>query len=191
LKTFGLLLALFAAVSTYAEPVVTTSFEYYDIKPAQRSDINNEMSDKSPIRQGSSTFLGLTKWHVKWRFNYKMSTAGLCSITKVSTTLDVKYTMPRIAEDFAVKADVLTAFNRYYEALMLHEEEHKNSGLYAAREIEAALPKLETDTDCDRLVNTANSLGHKIIKKYYKRDADYDKKTDHGRLEGVDINNYI
>jgi len=94
----------------------------------------------------------------------------------VTTSLDVKYRMPRIPASHAVDKGVRSSVNGYYKALMKHEVEHKNSGLYAARDIEGALMKLEEDTDCDRLSESANLLGNKIVKTYNKRNKDYDKK---------------
>lgn len=59
---------------------------------------------------------------------------------------------------------VLSSFQGYFQALMKHELGHKDSGLFAAREIESALLELEADTDCNRLSAAANRIGRKIIK---------------------------
>ena len=80
---------------------------------------------------------------------------------------------------------------RFYSVLLKHEEGHKDSGLYAARDIEKALLSLGSFNDCQELEITANQTAKKIIQKYNKRDKDYDRKTDYGRLQGVSINNFI
>ena len=153
-------------------------------------EIGREMHTRSPVKKNGITFKGHTKWHVKWNFKWKKRN-GICKITQVKTHLNVTYTMPRIPINHPVKLNVRTPFNNYYNALMKHEEGHKDSGLYAARDIEKALLKLPTDIDCNRLSNSANQMGHKIIKKYNQRDINYDKKTKHGKLEGVNIKNFI
>ena len=192
MKIFVTVLVLLASIPVCAQPKISTSILYYDIHPSGLSYIGKEMHKRSPIKKKGTTFKGHTKWHVKWHFKWKKR-KGVCRISQVSTSLNVKYTMPRIPISYSVKPEVLNSFNNYYKALMRHEEGHKNSGLYAARDIESSLLKLSTDNDndCKRLSSSANRIGHKIINKYNQRDRDYDKKTIHGKSEGVDIKNFI
>ena len=176
--------------SVSAEPTSSISVKYYDISPMIPEEIGREMHNRSPIKKNGVTFKGNTKWNVKWNFKWKKR-SGICKITKVKTHLTVIYTMPRISVNHSATLSVITPFNNYYNALMKHEEGHKDSGLYAARDIESTLLKLAPDTDCNRLSNSANRTGRKIIKKYNQRDIDYDKKTNHGKLDGVNIKNFI
>ena len=99
--------------------------------------------------------------------------------------------MPKIADDFPVGSDIRSSFDKYYKALLKHEKEHKNSGLYAARDIEKEILSLGAFNNCQKLEKIANNKGKNIIEKYNKRDKDYDQRTDHGRTEGVNINLYI
>lgn len=64
------------------------------------------------------------------------------------------------------------------------------SGLYAAREIEIALLNIDA-LNCDELDASVNASANKIISKYNERDTEYDKKTNHGKTEGVDISRFI
>ncbi|MEM7760935.1 MAG: DUF922 domain-containing protein [Cyanobacteria bacterium P01_A01_bin.40] len=68
---------------------------------------------------------------------------------------------------------------------------HKDSGLYAAREIERELKSLGSFHSCQKLETVANQKAHKIIKKYNERDRNYDLQTQHRHLQGVDLNNFI
>ena len=84
-----------------------------------------------------------------------------------------------------------TIFNNFYAALFKHEQNHRDSGLYAARDIEKALLNLGSFPNCQKLESAANQKGHQILQQYVQRDIDYDKRTDHGRLEGVMVNNFM
>ena len=96
--------------------------------------------------------------------------------------------MPKISDSHNVKPEVERVFNQYQSALLKHEQGHKDSGLYAAREIEQKLRSLGACKDCKNLEQAANQTATQIIKKYNERDKNYDLKTDHGRLQGVNIN---
>ena len=63
-------------------------------------------------------------------------------------------------------------WNAMLAALKRHEENHGKNGILAAQEIEK--------TKC------AN--GDAVIKKWNKADTAYDKRTKHGKTEGVVLN---
>ena len=96
-----------------------------------------------------------------------------------------------IPESHKVKINIRHAFNQYYNALFNHEKNHMTSGLYAAREIENSILKLNGFKNCKDLETIANTIGNKIIKKYNKRDKAYDKRTKHGQKVGINIYNFI
>lgn len=148
------------------------------------------MHKRSPVKKNGKTFKGHTHWNVKWNFKWKRKN-GICYITKVNTSLTITYTMPRIAKDYDVAQPVRQSFSNYYNSLLNHEKGHMKSGLYAARDIEKALLNLGSFKRCDKLDETANATANKIVKKYNRRDTEYDRKTNHGKTEGVDINNFI
>ena len=182
--------ALSISNPVYSEPTVNTHFDFYDIYPSSKYDLGKEMTSRSPIKSNGKTFYGRTDWRVEWKFRWKKKN-GLCKITSVSTFLDVKYTMPRIAKRSEVSQPIRSSFDRYYKALLNHEEGHMKSGLYAAREIQKELFNLGMYKSCERLEKVANNQGSEIIKKYNKRDLDYDKTTNHGKTEGAYIGNFI
>lgn len=172
-----------------ANPTVDTLFVFYDIFPTSKHDLPEEMYKRSPVKKNGQTFHGHTQWYVKWNFNWKR-TNGSCSITKVNTTVSITYTLPQIARNHAVAQPVRQSFENYYLSLFKHEENHMASGLYAAREIEIALLNIDA-LNCDELDASVNASANKIISKYNERDTEYDKKTNHGKTEGVDISRFI
>ena len=77
---------------TYAAPAINTSFKFYNIYPSSKNDLGREMHKRSPIKKNGTSFKGHTKWYVKWNFKWKKRN-GNCRITKVTTSLDVRYTI--------------------------------------------------------------------------------------------------
>ncbi|WP_274690664.1 DUF922 domain-containing Zn-dependent protease [Spartinivicinus poritis] len=181
---------LCSTLQLQAEPNVSISYKFYDIYPKSFKEIEKEMNDRTPILKNGVRYKGYTAWYVKWRFKW-WNDGNSCKITSVSTSLDVSYTMPRIPDNFTVNPSIRKAFNNYYQVLLKHEQGHKDSGLFAARDIEKALLGLGSFNNCKTLETAANNKGHQVIKKYNQRDINYDKRTKHGRLQGVDINRFI
>jgi predicted secreted Zn-dependent protease len=177
-------LGLLVSPPVQAEPTITTTFQFYDIYPRQVKDIGPELDHHTPIRVQGRKFRGYTKWYVRWQFTW-YEKPGRCDITGVQTFLTVNYTLPRIPAKHRLPPATRAAFDRYYQALFRHEQNHKNSGLYAAREIETAIANLPPFKTCPALETAANQLGYRLIERYAQRDRDYDRETDHGRLEGV------
>lgn len=186
---FGFIISLIS-LTALSEPKKDTEFRFYDIYPKTKIDLKREMYNKTPITVNGRRFLGDTKWYVKWRFKWKKKN-GNCYIYNVNTDLKVHYIMPRIPNNFPVDSKVRNSFNRFYRALFKHEQGHKASGLYAARDIEKKLLSTGGFNDCKKLEKSANKIGKNIIEKYNRRDKRYDQRTNHGRLEGVSIENFI
>lgn len=183
-------LGLLWTVRVGAEPIVKIEYKYYSIYPKTKWDLNNELNRRSPIIFQGKRYRGYTQWLVRWQYQW-WSTAQQCQITKVITNLDVTYTLPRIPLDYNADPEARRVFNRYLAALFKHEENHENSGLYGARAIEKALLNLGPFPNCQSLQTKAESTAQRIIQRYRQRDLEYDRQTDHGRKEGIMIENFL
>ena len=182
MRLFIAIAALLISGLTQAEPTVTTVFKHYDIFPKSKSDLRPAMGRTSPIKKNGKTYKGHTRWKVRWSYKwYKKD--GSCSITSVNTTLKITYTMPHIAENHEVAEPVSQYFDDYYASLLEHEKGHMASGLCAARDIEKAILSLAPSKSCTRLSDAANAAGSQLIKKYGRRDKEYDRITEHGKTQ--------
>jgi len=185
MKYWLLLCLLFGSISPVkAEPVVNIQYKYYWIYPKNKQDLGRELDRQSPIIFKGKKYRGYTQWRVNWNYRW-WETANSCKITTAQTQLAVTYTLPKIPDNHPVNAETRQTFNRYFQALFKHEQNHKHSGLLAARAIETALLNLPTFPTCPALEATANQVGNRLVEKYRQRDIEYDRLTDHGRTEGV------
>lgn len=173
-----------------AEVKIETNFKFYAIYPTTKIDIKQELHKRTPIIINSKKFRGDTKWYINWRFKWKENAEG-CQIHTVKAELAIQHTMPKIPDDFPVNSNTRNAFEKYYNALLKHELGHKNSGVDAAHDIEKELLSLGVFKSCQKLEQFANKKGKSIIEQYDNRDKKYDQITNHGRLDGVDIDLYI
>ena len=168
-----------------AEPEISEEFSYYLIYPETPSEIADELTSRSPVKENGKIFRGHTEWNVNWNYWWQTDN-GECRINKVKTGVVIKYTMPKLPDSHK-NDQIEKKFNPYFDALMLHEHGHRESGITAAREIENMLHSLPGYPDCGELDKVANKKATNIIRKFNKKDLVYDYKTDHGRTQGATI----
>ena len=107
-------------------------------------------------RKGPNGFWAYARWNVRWSSRCKVS-------------VSIKITMPRWKNMSDGSAALQKKWKRMVTVLRIHELNHGKHGINAAKEIVAK--------------NCKNPK--KAIRKWAKQDKLYDKKTAHGRKEGV------
>ena len=169
--------------SAFAAPKVNINTEYYSIYGSTANELRNEMNTKSSIKQSGNTYDAYTSWFVNWRFNWNEN-HGKCSMTNVKTTVKVNFTLPKWKNSNSAAVDLKKRWTHYYNALITHENGHKDFGVNAAKEVESRLSVLSAKS-CSSLKSKANRLGKKIIDKYIVLEKKYDKNTNHGMKNGA------
>lgn len=169
--------------NTLASPKINVTTEYYTIYGVTANELRNQMNTKSSIKQSGNTYDAYTSWFVNWRFNYNKNN-GQCSMTSVKTTVKVNFTLPKWENSNGATVNLKKRWAYYYNALISHENGHKDFGVNAAKEVESRLLALSAKS-CSSLKSKANSLGKKIIDKHVVLEKKYDKNTNHGMKNGA------
>jgi len=76
-------------------------------------------------------------------------------------------------------------WDKYYNALMEHENGHKEIAIAAARKIESELLTLSNFADKHSLERHANFKAKMIIRESRKHQKQFDIETQHGLTTGV------
>ncbi len=173
------------AVVAQAEPKVTVKREYYTISGKTVADLRREMDHKGILEENGRHNDAYTSWEVSWRFNYQPNAERRCAITSVSTRVEVKYWFPRWENPKDAAQDVRDRWEGYMSALLAHEDEHKNFGISAAHDIEAAILRMAPAPDCAILTQEANALGDNILDQYTAVEIEFDRNTNHGINQGA------
>lgn len=108
--------------------------------------------------RGPKKYWALTRWDIRWT-------------SKCQVTVDVTYTMPEHENPKRMSPELRQRFDDMLARLWAHERQHGQNGINAAREI----------------ARTGCRSPEKIIRKYHHMDQDYDKRTNHGKLEGITL----
>ncbi len=185
---FWLLMAALYSMPIQARPVEQLSYKYYDITPTSLAGLHKAVFSRSPIKTNGRQYAGQTRWKLSYRYRRTLDGAG-CRSGSLAIALDIQYTMPRLAKNHWTPISVRNAFNRYYQALLRHEQGHARSGRLAAREAELALQRLPVFPRCDQLNSAMVSTFNNIVLKYQQRDMEYDRRTVHGKTQGATLTN--
>ena len=147
-------------------------------------EIWTDVLAKTPVHQNGKRYAAHTKWNVSWQF-WWLDNGNSCEISKVTTGLEVTYTLPRLKQTSSIPDSVLAQWDKYYAALFDHELGHRNLGSKAAIEIENEIYNMAPRNSCEQLESDANKIGKGVIAKYSRIDKDYDRTTNHGLNTGA------
>ncbi len=169
--------------TTLAMPSINVEKEYYSISGSTADELRQQMDTLSPVQASGERYDAYTSWFVNWRFNWD-TVDNQCQITQVNSTVDVKFTLPewenRQQSDTALKFQ----WDKYYQALILHEKGHQLFGVKTAKIIERKLMMLSADT-CQELETNANALANQILDRFVTWEKRYDDITNHGMRTGA------
>jgi predicted secreted Zn-dependent protease len=168
-----------------AEPLVKRNIVHYDVSGATAEEIRANLNRLGPMHDVEKRRRDAhTRWSVKWTYRYR-NVGNDCAIARVTTTVEVTITMPRLKADPSRPPALARTFEEYAGKLLLHEDGHAQNGIDIARRIEAAMLEIKPHPTCDALGRAANALGNLLIKEAAQKDADYDASTRHGETQGA------
>ena len=186
--TFNLIVTIFSIFGLVSagntEPTISTKKTYYQVTGNTVNEIRKSLYNNTTIIEKGQKYHAYTKWYVKWSFNWQKS-PNSCQISSVKTKVDVQYTLPKLITYSSLSPSIKGKWSKYYQALINHEQGHKNFGVNAAREIEKSISNMEKRDNCHQLEKDANHIGQKIIKKYVQQEKKYDQVTHHSISQGA------
>jgi len=179
------LLIFLITFNAYAEPIVHIKTNYYAINGQTSRELRREMSTKGPHFDNTRTrYAATTQWWVNWDVSYTSNDYG-CSINTVQTQVAIEFVYPRWTNKTNARPNIQEKWERFYQALVAHEQTHANHGISAAKQIENQLARLSSSNQCANLRREVNNRAQQIIHHYQNEDIQFDKRTRHGLNEGV------
>ncbi len=177
------LVLLFTFLSFYstAETKIFEEFQFYNVAPTSKSNLLETLNSSSPIKKNGKVYHGNTKYNIKWRFWWR-SKDNKCAITKVETTLKLKYTMPQLR---SANPEIKTIWANWYPNLEKHEKGHGKLAKEIANEIDRKLLAISPEANCSALKISGNKLAYKLMDKLKKANKKYDSTTNHGETQNA------
>lgn len=186
----GIAILLAAAICpalTLAEPISRVHTSYYYIDGSSATVLAAQLDQAGPKDVDGNRYAGKTRWDVQWKFNHHQEGES-CGIKDVTVAVGIAQIVPKWRGQDKPGGGALKArWQKFLAAQKRHEEGHKEHGIKAGGEIEKALLAIKPASNCEDLDKVANAAGEQVTEKYRKQDADYDRRTDHGRKQGATL----
>ena len=181
-------LLVFTAISivppVLADPAVTERFNYYDVSGSTAQEVRADLNRNRPSDKTGAGYDAITRWHIRWNYHYE-PVGQQCAIMRASTAVEVTIIFPRLKDTASIPAEVVQAFAKYTEKLMVHEKGHAQNAIDTTGKIEHEIRKLASRSSCHELEEQANSLARSLVKEANQWDVDYDLRTRHGATQGA------
>lgn len=184
-------LIMFICTISNAKPIVKKHFSYYDIYPINKHKLEDSMDESSPLYNHGNVRHGKVNWKIKY-FYKTVRKNGICFIEEAKTKVDITYYVPKLASNYKLPEGTRSVFQRYYRILKNYLDKNTSFAVDAALEIENQLPKIEkVKNDCNIVNQNAKNLAKSILRKYKKKNKDFEIRTYEGFLEGVRKENLL
>jgi predicted secreted Zn-dependent protease len=165
------------------EPGVFISLDtkYYDISGSTEKELNAQIASLGP-----NGYAAYTASSFNWSFDFK-DHDGVCSINHVRIETLITFTYPRW-KDTGSDRKLVQGWYSDLAVLENHERGHEEIARKTSQDmyeyLHMLLPPYQSCTD---LKHAANALAEAILEESRKKDLEYDRVTDHGRLQTAEV----
>jgi len=190
IKVFTFIIILLHPFIVFAKPIIDTKIVHYDIFPNSKNDLERALFAKTPIVIKGRRYLGITNWDV--RLNYDtLKSKNSCSATNLKTVAKIIIILPRISKEHKVNYSTKSSFRKFYNKVKKHEHKHEYYTIQAAKEIDKKVQNIKPQNSCKKLKSKFDKVVGRVIKKYDKKNKDFDAKTRKGYNKKSNLDSYL
>ena len=173
-------------IATDARARDTFRIEYFDVRGATAAQLRADLSRVGPVGETGLRGDGYTEYRIAWRFSMR-SGNDECRAHDVQVDLDVRMLLPRWTPPPGVNAGLLRNWERFSEVLREHEDGHHRIAVAAAKEVRRKLGGRVKAGDCRTVEARMNETANDVLQEYRRKQAEFDRKTDYGRVHTAGI----
>jgi len=159
-----------------------TTVIYYDVQGRTFEEVLNAMRQAAPKVSGTR-FFAETRSPMRWTWRLEPLATSTCSIRDVTVSVNAEIILPRWTPPPDAEKGLVTEWNRFINALELHEAGHKDISAKAGREIVIQLRNLSGF--CSQIGLRANETAGVILARASEEQRLYDAATRHGFTQGA------
>ena len=162
-------------------------YAYYDIYGTDESTLRSEMNQKGHHAGDGEVYDAHTEWNIGWKYWFKQEKDS-CSVGSVRVTVMVKLNLPRWQDSSGAaqaSESLRSKWKQFSEALLIHENIHKDYAITAGQEIHDAILRLPGSPGCDELKTKVSETGKIMVAGVATKNEKFDADTDHGRTQGA------
>lgn len=181
-RACALLLLLLVSSIAHARLEEGLIYTPYPVYNEAARPLGRLLADASPFHQEGRNFMGNTKYQIRWHFRLDADASGRCRISQLETQLASTISLPRLVGGTNER---MRSFVQILTNLRIHELGHVAIASEAASAIDQSLAAMPQMASCAALESAANAAGYALLKACEGRQMEYDRVTDHGRLQSV------
>jgi predicted secreted Zn-dependent protease len=170
-----------AAALPVPEVAETVETIHYDIAGRNEGELAGQMRLLGP-----DGFFGRLDHGLGYRYGYVWD-GRVCALSEVEISLELTFRYPRWTNPDQARRRVREAWDRFYAALVVHEEGHAEIAREGAQDLAEALAGLPARDDCDRLRADIAQTARETIGAMHEAQRRYDAETGHGQTQGAVI----
>lgn len=159
--------------------------EEYPVVGSTLAQLASMIAMLGPVR-GGRRFSAYTDWQVHWAYQ-RVSEGDLWRATDVTVTVTLRTTLPRWHPCATADAALARAWSEYVSALEVHEAGHAALAEAAAQALCEGLCGLSPEPSREALDARATATAHAVVEEHRRREADYDRETEHGARQGCSL----
>ena len=126
-----------------------------------------------------------TEWYVRWGYSF-LTEPDECRLRHFDVRVEIRFTLPQWEKSGNSTKAMSSEWNRYINAVVVHEHGHAQLGLDAGEEMQKRVSSQKWSApNAKALRKKIDALCEQVVKKYRDREVVYDRKTDHGRIQGA------
>jgi len=183
IKTIALMAIVCANAHAQSIPINERT-DFYSIDGSNTSELRASIRANRPNLPNMGNYDAYTDWKVHYGYSIK-KTMGRCRLTKPVVRVMITFVMPRFVGVKSAPHSMRYEWERYYRELKKHENGHRDIAVEAAHAIKAMLTNLGSVSGCSKLERLVNERANELTQRYHRRQADFDRDTDHGRATGA------
>jgi predicted secreted Zn-dependent protease len=168
-----------AAALPVPEVDETVEIVHYDIAGRREGELARQMRLLGP-----DGFFGRLDHGLGYRYGYAWD-GGACALSEIEIGLELTFRYPRWTDRDQAPRRVREAWDRFYAALVVHEEGHAEIAREGAEALAEALAGLPPRDDCDRLRSDIAETAREVIGAMHDAQRRYDVETGHGQTQGA------
>lgn len=180
----GVMCCLLVISTVSAEPAVQINTRFYTVTGHTVEDLHRSLTSRGPSGEDGQPYHAHTEWNLNWHYRW-VESRSKCRVSQVEVRVDINYLLPQLDPSIRLPAQLQADWDAYYNALYRHEQQHKDHGIQAARELEQQLLFINEPEDCRQLQSHLQQTAQRVMDKYDRLDKDFDRKTNHGINDGV------
>ncbi len=165
-------------------PVVSESYEYYEVCGYCEKDLQCELKQKSITWNDGKKYDSETRWKVKWDYDYSR-TPQACTPDSFRVNVEVVFRYPKWARTVNAPQQLVEKWDAYMNNLIMHENRHRDIVVEAANELSRAVAELPATRSCADLDREVTALCRVRMKKLSEAQSEYDAATKHGHTQGA------